>query len=142
MRAAPVVGEVAPVHVSVANGTDIPRTVVRSQIFAIRQSGQRIAPLPPGEAARQAGGAGELKAALASGAVSGVTGGAVGAGLEAMVGAVTGGVGSDAVIGAATGAGWSMWSGVPRGQDRADLEAAVQFGSLALPQLGVAAADC
>ncbi len=87
---APTVGEVMPVNVSVANGTDISRTVVPSQIFAIDQSGQRIAPLPPGEAARQAGGAAELKAALASGAVSGVAGGAVGAGLGAAVGAVNG----------------------------------------------------
>lgn len=147
---APTVGEVAPVNVSVANGTDIPRTVVPSQIFAINQSGERVAPLPPGEAARQAGGAAELKAALASGAVSGVAGGAVGAGLGAAIGAVNGtdrgstswfgsngGVGPDAMIGAATGAGLAIFSGVPRGQDRADQEAAAQLGPLALPQQDV-----
>jgi hypothetical protein len=145
---APAVGQVIPVNVSVANGTEFTRTVVPSQIFAINQSGERIAPLPPGEAARQAGGAGELKAALESGAVSGVAGGAVGAGLGAGVGAVgdgvgagfggvSGGVGAGAIIGAAFGAGWSMFSGVPRGQDRADQQAAAQLGALALPHQDV-----
>jgi len=135
---APAVGEVTPVNVSIANGTDIIRSVIPSQIFAINDSGQRVAPLPPGEAARQAGGAGELKDALKSGAVSGVAGGALGAGLGAAVGAVTGGVGTGAIIGAATGAGWGMFSGAGRGQDRADSQAAAQLGSLALPQQDVA----
>jgi hypothetical protein len=135
---APAVGEVTPVNVSIANGTDITRSVIPSQIFAINDSGQRVAPLPPGEAARQAGGAGELKEALQSGAVSGVAGGALGAGLGAAVGAVTGGVGTGAIIGAATGAGWGMFSGAGRGQDRADSQAAAQLGSLALPQQDVA----
>ena len=125
-------------NVSVANGTDISRSIIPSQIFAINQSGQRVAPLPPGEAARQAGGAGELKAALTSGAVSGVAGGALGAGLGAAVGAVTGGVGTGAIIGAAVGAGSGMFRGVERGQDRADQQATAQLGSLALPQEDVA----
>ncbi len=135
---APAVGEVTPVNVSIANGTDITRSVIPSQIFAINDSGQRVAPLPPGEAARQAGGADELKDALKSGAVSGVAGGALGAGLGAAVGAVTGGIGPGAIIGAATGAGWGMFSGAGRGQDRADSQAAAQLGSLALPQQDVA----
>lgn len=135
---APAVGEVTPVDVSVANGTDVSRAIVPSQIFAINDSGQRVAPLPPGEAARQAGGAGELKAAVESGAVSGVAGGALGAGLGAAVGAVTGGIGTGAIIGAATGAGWGAFSGAGRGQDRADSQASTQLGSLALPQQDVA----
>ena len=130
---APAVGEVTPVNVSVANGTDISRSIIPSQIFAINQSGQRVAPLPPGEAARQAGGAGEFKAALTSGAVSGVAGGALGAGLGAAVGAVTGGIGPGAIIGAAIGAGSGMFRGAERGQDRADQQATAQLGSLALP---------
>ena len=138
LNRAPAVGEVTPVNVSIANGTDISRTVVPSQIFAINQSGQRVAPLPPGEAARQAGGADELKDAIKSGAVSGVAGGAVGAGLGAAVGAVTGGIGPGAIIGAATGAGWGIFSGASRGQDRADQQAAAQLGSLSLPQQDVA----
>ena len=135
---APAIGEVTPVNVSVANGTDISRSVIPSQIFAINDSGQRVAPLPPGEAARQAGGADELKDALKSSAVSGAAGGALGAGLGAAVGAVTGGVGTGAIVGAATGAGWGMFSGAGRGQDRADQQASAQLGSLALSQQDVA----
>jgi hypothetical protein len=134
----PTVGEVTPVNVSVANGTDVTRSLVPSQIFAINQSGQRVASLPPGEAARQAGGAGELKAALTSGAVSGVAGGALGAALGAAVGAFTGGIGPGAIIGAAVGAGSGIFSGAQRGQDRADQQAAAQLGSLALSPQDVA----
>lgn len=134
----PNVGEVTPVNVSVANGTDISRTVIPDQIFAINQSGQRVAPLPPGEAARQAGGAGELKAAVMSGAVSGAAGGALGAALGTAVGAVTGGLGTGAIVGAATGAGWGAFSGAQRGQDRADQQAAAQLSSVALHQEDVA----
>jgi len=133
----PAVGAVTPVNVSVANGTDITRTVVPSQIFALNNSGQRVAPLPPGEAARQAGNAGELKAAITSGAVSGGLGSALGAGLGAAVGAVTGGIGPGAIIGAATGAGWGIFEGAGRGQDKADAQAH-QLDSLALHQEDVA----
>jgi hypothetical protein len=134
----PSVGDVTPVNISIANGTDITRSVIPSQIFAINESGQRVAPLPPGEAARQAGNAGELRAAIASTAVSGAAGGALGAGLGAAVGAVTGGVGPGAIIGAATGAGWGMFSGAERGQDRSDGQANAQLSSLALHQEDVA----
>jgi hypothetical protein len=133
----PTVGEVTPVNISIANGTDITRTVVPSQIFAINASGQRVAPLPPGEAARQAGNAGELKAAITSGAVSGVAGSALGAGLGAAVGAVTGGIGPGAIIGAATGAGWGIFEGASKGQDKADQQAQ-QLDALALHQEDVA----
>jgi hypothetical protein len=135
---APTVGEVTPVNISVANGTDITRSVIPSQIFAINDSGQRIAPLPPGEAARQAGNAGELRAALTSGAVSGAAGSVVGTALGAAAGAVTGGIGPGAAIGAATGAGWGIFNGAERGQDRSDAQANAQLGSLALPQQDVA----
>src|SRR5260221_8569555 len=60
------IGDVLPVYVSVANGTDSPRAIVPSQIFALNDAGSRIAPLPPAEAARQAGGAAELRAGLLS----------------------------------------------------------------------------
>ncbi len=138
LNKSPTVGQVIPVNVSVANGTDISRAVIPSQIFAINESGQRVAPLPAGEAARQAGGAKELKGALSSAAVSGVAGGAVGAGLGAAVGAVSGGVGPGAVIGAAVGGGVGMFRGAERGQDRADRDANQQLGSLELHQQDVA----
>jgi hypothetical protein len=135
---APTVGQVVPVNVSVANGTDIPRALVPNQVFAINQAGERVAPLPAGEAARQAGGAKELKAAIGSAAVSGVAGGALGAGLGAAVGAVTGGVGTGSIIGGAIGAGSGIFRGVERGQDRADQQAAAQLNSLALQPQDVA----
>lgn len=43
------IGDVQPVYLSIANGTDTPRTVVPSQIFALNAAGGRVAPLPPGE---------------------------------------------------------------------------------------------
>ena len=133
VQAGPAIGDVVPVYVSVANGTDEPRTVVPSQVFAINDAGERVAPLPPREAARQAGGAGELKAALASAAVSGVAGGAVGAGMGAIAGAgLGGGAGPGALIGTAIGAGTGMFSGAERGQSKADQQANEQIGGLAL----------
>ena len=133
IQAAPAVGDVVPVYVSVANGTDEPRTVVPSQVFAINEAGERVAPLPPKEAARQAGGAGELKAALTSAAVSGVAGGAVGAGMGAIAGAgFGGGAGPGALIGSAIGAGTGMFSGAERGQSKADQQANEQIGGLSL----------
>src|ERR1700680_2996557 len=48
VAAAPTVGEVTPVYVSVANGTDAPRSVIPSQIFALNNAGERVAPLAPG----------------------------------------------------------------------------------------------
>ena len=65
------IGDVQPVYISIANGTDTPRAIVPTQIFALNDDGNRVAPLPPGEAARQAGGPGELKSALTSAAATG-----------------------------------------------------------------------
>jgi hypothetical protein len=132
VQAGPAVGDVVPVYVSVANGTDEPRAVVPSQVFAINDAGARVAPLPPKEAARQAGGAGELKAALSSAAVSGVAGGAVGAGLGAVAGSGWGGAGPGALIGTAIGAGTGMFRGAERGQSKADQQANEQIGGLSL----------
>jgi len=102
---ADTIGDVQPVYISIANGTDIPRAVVPSQIFALDAQGQRIAPLPPGEAAREAGGAGELKAALTSGAASGAITGALGAGVGAIAGSLIHSGATGAAIGGAAGAG-------------------------------------
>src|SRR5271168_2600571 len=87
VAAAPTVGEVTPVYVSVANGTNDTRSVVPSQVFALNDAGERVAPLPPGEAARQAGSAKELEGAVKSAAVSGVGGAAVGAAAGSIIGA-------------------------------------------------------
>jgi len=132
VQAVPTVGEVTPVYISVANGTDSPRSVVPSQVFALNEDGERVAPLPPGEAARQAGSANELKGALESAAVSGAAAGAVGAGLGAAAGSAFGHVGPGAIVGSAWGAGWGMWRGAERGQSRADEQANQQIQALSL----------
>lgn len=130
--AAPI-GDVVPVYVSVANGSDVPRAIVPSQIFALDDAGARVAPLPPGEAAREAGGASELKGAIAGGAVRGAAEGALGAGLGAVVGSAVGGaVGTGAIIGTAVGAGEGIIGGATRGADKTSQQANQQLSALAL----------
>ena len=126
------VGGITPVYVSIANGTDTGRAVIPTQVFALNQAGERVAPLPPAEAARQAGGTGELKAALTSAAVSGVTGGALGAAAGAVAGAFTGGAAQAAGIGGAVGGGYGAFSGAPAGQQAARHQAEQQLTALAL----------
>src|SRR5271168_4824887 len=99
------IGAVQPVYVSIANGSDTPLSVVPSQIFALDEGGNRIAPLPAAEAARQAGGAGDLKAALTSAATSGLILGAIGAGVGAAAGSLIGSGATGAALGGAIGAG-------------------------------------
>jgi hypothetical protein len=132
VQAAPAVGSVTPVYVSVANGTDMPKQIVPSQIFALNSAGERVAPLPPGEAARQAGGANELKGAVQSAAVSGAAAGAVGAGLGAAVGSAFHSPGTGAITGGAWSAGWGMFEGAQAGQSRADQQANQQIEALSL----------
>jgi hypothetical protein len=137
-KAGDPVGDVTPVYISVANGTGVNRTINPGQIFALDPNGDRIAPLPPGEAARQAGGAGALKAELVSAGLSGAGGAAVGAGLGAIAGAIAngsdiGGAASGAAIGGATGAGVGIFSGVGQGQGQAQYQADSQISALAIP---------
>lgn len=51
---------VIPVYVSMSNGSDKYAYVVANQIFALKWVGERVASLPPGEAAGQADSADEL----------------------------------------------------------------------------------
>jgi hypothetical protein len=140
VAAAPSVGEVTPVYVSVANGTDAPRSVVPSQVFALNDAGERVAPLPPGEAARQAGSAKELEGAVQSAAISGVGGAAVGAAAGAVAGAAGrsagwwgfGSPGQGALIGSAFGGGWGILRGAEKGQSKADQQANQQIEAVSL----------
>src|SRR5271154_4507510 len=139
VAAAPTVGEVTPVYVSIANGTDADRSVVPSQVFALNDAGERVAPLPPGEAARQAGSAKELQGAIESGAVSGVGGAAVGAAAGALAGVAGnagnwgfGSPGAGALIGTAFGGGFGILRGAEKGQTRADQQANQQIDAVAL----------
>jgi hypothetical protein len=126
------IGDVQPVYVSIANGTDTPRTVVPDQIFALNDVGERVAPLPPEEAAREAGGAGELKAALLSGATSGAIVGALGTGVGAIAGSLIHSGAAGAGIGGAIGAGYGGLQGVSMGPGRAREQANQQLTALAL----------
>jgi hypothetical protein len=139
VAAAPTVGEVTPVYVSIANGTDAPRAVVPSQVFALNGAGERVAPLPPGEAARQAGSAKELEGAIKSAAVSGIGGAAVGAAAGAVAGAAGssggwgfGSPGAGALIGSALGGGMGIIRGAEKGQTRADQQANQQIEAVSL----------
>jgi len=140
VQAGQSVGEVVPVYVSVANGTDNTRSLVPSQVFAVNEVGERVAPLPPDEAARQAGNAKELQGAMQSGAISGVGGSALGAAAGAIAGAggnSGGGWGfsspsSGALFGTAFGGAWGVFSGAPAGQGKADQQANQQIAALSL----------
>jgi len=140
VAAAPTVGQVTPVYVSVANGTDDPRSVIPSQIFALNDAGERVAPLPAGETARQAGGANELEGAVKSAAISGVGGAALGAGAGAVAGAAGrsagffgfGSPGAGALVGTAFGAADGIFRGAERGQTKADQQANQQLEAVSL----------
>jgi hypothetical protein len=139
VAAAPAVGQVTPVYVSVANGTDASRAIVPSQVFALNDAGERVAPLPPGEAARQAGSAKELRGAIQSAAVSGVGGAALGAAAGAVAGAAGnagnfgfGSPGAGALVGTAFGGAWGAFRGAENGQTKADQQANAQIQAVSL----------
>jgi len=139
VAAAPTVGEVTPVYISVANGTDDPKSVIPSQIFALNEAGERVAPLPPGEAARQSGNANELEGAVQSAAISAAGGAAVGAASGAIAGAAShagwfgfGSPGAGALIGSAFGGGYGVLRGAERGQSKADQQANRQLQAVSL----------
>ncbi|MGH9342643.1 MAG: hypothetical protein ACRD19_02615, partial [Terriglobia bacterium] len=126
------IGDVEPVYVSVANGTDVPRQVVPDQIFALDDNGNRIAPIPADEAARQVGGSGELKAALESGAASGVVEGGLGAGIGALAGSFFHSGAAGAVLGGAVGGAEGLVGGATSGPSKATNQATSQVSALAL----------
>src|SRR5271170_1372323 len=128
----PAIGSIVPVYVSVANGTDVPRAIVPSQVFALDENGDRIAPLPPGEASRQTGNSGELKAALTSTAVSGIAAGGIGGILGAAVGTAFGAAGEGAALGGGIAGGQAMLAGAPAGATESKNQANQQINAIAL----------
>jgi len=126
------IGEVLPVYVSIANGTNSPRAIVPSQIFALDDAGSRVAPLPPAEAARQAGGADELRAALLSAGASGLIEGAFGTAVGAIAGSVLHSGATGAAVGGAIGGGYGAISGAAAGPAKADAQSSTQLTALAL----------
>src|SRR6266850_6323991 len=58
------VGNVQPVYISIANGTDSPMLESSGEIFALGADGNRVPAVPPQEAAHQAGGAAGLASSV------------------------------------------------------------------------------
>ena len=132
------IGDVVPVYVSVANGTEDARTILPTQIFALNDVGERIAPMPSAEAARQAGNAMELRTAIQAGALAGA-GGAVASAASAM--APSSGLSSELSFNAPNGstlvgAGFAAESGVMNGagtgQSTADQLASAEVDAVSL----------
>ena len=134
------IGDMVPVDVSVANGTDEPYRIEPDQVFAINDQGERILPIPASEAITEAGNANSLKAGLWGAARNVLVGGLAGAAAGAMVGTAVGTIvaspAEGALLGAAMGgsvgaAGGGILGGM-QGQAAAHHDAETQIGSLAL----------
>ena len=134
------IGEIVPVDISAANGTDEPYLLVPNQVFAIDEQGQRILPVTPAEAIQEAGDADALKAGLtgaaknaAVGLVAGaVIGAAVGVVAGALIGAPAAGAAYGAAMGGGVGAAEAGVFGGVQGQVAAQQDAQTQITSLAL----------
>jgi hypothetical protein len=134
------IGDIVPVDVAVANGTDEPYRIEPDQVFAINQQGQRIMPIPASEAIIEAGHANALKAGLTGAAknalVGGLAGAAAGAAVGAAVGTIVASPAEGALLGAAMGgsvgaAGGGIFGGF-QGQAAAHNDAESQISSLSL----------
>jgi len=102
-RLTPRAGDVQPIAVALTNGGPEPLQVDPRQMFALADGEARIAPLPPAEAARRAGGR-RLPGAVGHAAVGAATGGAFGALGGIVAGAIQGGIGAAVAVGSAVGA--------------------------------------
>jgi hypothetical protein len=133
-RAAPRTGAVQPIAVAVTNGRREAIRLDARQIYAQSAAGERVAPLPPDEAARRAGGT-RLPGAVKGGAVGAATGGALGAVAGAISGAIQGGLGAAVAVGSAVGATLGAITGVLGGpRDQSDV-AGFESRALASTQL-------
>jgi len=133
--AAESLGPVRPVAIAVTNGLGGSIRVDDRQVYAIGASGERIAPLPPGEAARLAKGRG-LPGSLGGAGKGAVTGGVLGAVGGAISGAIQGGIGAAVAAGAAVGVALGAITGaIGGGQPPPDVtgfaERGLPSGSLA-----------
>jgi hypothetical protein len=106
--------EVQPVAVAVTNGGSTAVPLDARQVFAVMPAGERVAPLPPADAARRAGGA-RLPGAVTAGAKGAVGGGLLGAIGGAIAGAIQGGISGAVAAGAAVGAALGTITGVLTG---------------------------
>src|SRR5262245_10235031 len=118
-------GDVQPIAIAITNGHDEAVRIDPAQAFAHASGAGRTASLPPGEAARQAGGH-TLPGAISEGAAGAARGGAMGAIGSAVngviLGAVSGGVGIATAAGAAVGGVAGAISGASGTAQPADVQ--------------------
>jgi hypothetical protein len=134
------VGNIVPVDVAVANGTDQPYRIDPAQVFALDLQGRPIRPVPLEEAiaemARANALATELKGAAKTALVSCVAGAAAGAAVGAAVGIIVASPAQGALLGAAIGGGIGTAGGgilgSLKGRAAARYEAEMQISALAL----------
>jgi hypothetical protein len=111
MQARPgkAIGQIVPVNVAVANGTNEPYRIQTDQIFAISLQGRKVMPVPIGEAIKEVAHSNALRAevtgAAKSALVGGIAGAAAGAAAGAVVGTIVASPAQGALLGAAVGGG-------------------------------------
>jgi len=131
-RAAPLAGTVQLVAVAVTNGRAESLALDPRQLYAFDDAGERVAPLPPAEAARRAEGK-HLPGAVRGGAVGAASGGLLGAIAGAISGAIQGGIGTAVAAGSAVGAALGAITGVLAGGGSSPPDVA-GFTDRALPE--------
>jgi phage tail tape-measure protein len=134
------VGNIVPVDVAVANGTEEPYRIDPAQVFALDSEGRQIKPVPLeeviAEMARANALATELRGAAKTALVSGIVGAAAGAAVGAAVGTIVASPAQGALLGAAIGGGVGTASGVIvgglKGHAASRYEAETQIYAVAL----------
>jgi hypothetical protein len=107
------VGQVQPIGVAVTNGRADGLRLDARQVFA-SVDGERVAPLTPGDAAREAGGK-DAPGALGGAVKGAAAGGILGAIGGVVSGAITGGIGIATAAGSAAGAAIGAIAGAVSG---------------------------
>ena len=110
------VGNIQPVYISIANGTDEPLLQSQGEIFLKGKDGNRVPAVPLTEATEQAGGAAGLVSTLGTAAAYGIPGAAATAATGAASGAgFSGGSWTGALAGSAIGAATGLITGAAYG---------------------------
>jgi len=110
------VGNIQPVYVSIANGTDEPLVQSQGEIFVKGQDGNRVPAVPLPEATEQAGGAAGLVSTIGTAAAYGIPGAAATAATGAASGAAfSSGSWTGALQGSAIGAATGLIAGAAYG---------------------------
>jgi hypothetical protein len=110
------VGNIQPVYISIANGTDQPLLQSQGEIFLKGKDGNRVPAVPLTEATEQAGGAPGLVSTIGTAAAYGVPGAAATAATGAASGAAfSSGSWTSALAGSAIGAATGLIAGAAYG---------------------------